>query len=406
MFSSEFRTPEAKRGFMLITLTTVLASFAMSGQHAIVTNFFRDVLSLGGPQFGYITAIREIPGFLILFLTALFYRLSLPRLTTLALMTLALGYALFSIATDFATVTPWVIVSSMGYHTWLQTQHALAMSTTSEDKAGTVLGTVTALGNMGGLLAMVLMAVGFQYGWFDFTSAFYLLGLAAAAAGVAIYAFPNLKDGIPHPAETKREPIVIHKDYRFYYMLNLLDGGRQQIFFSFGLYILVENYDLNVSQLTMLLIAVNVINTLIGRRVGKLIDRYGERPMLAAANVLYVVALAGYAFINNIWVVLACYTIYSIIFPISWIGANTYLRKVASQADIAPSIAMGLTMQHVAAVIVPLAAGYIMNFYGYQIPFMIAVIFAIITMISTRFIDPATQKSTSRLAEDAVKANT
>ncbi|MCE2851051.1 MAG: hypothetical protein LW717_07690, partial [Chloroflexaceae bacterium] len=126
MFSSEFRTPEARRGFMLITLTTVLASFAMSGQHAIVTNFFRDVLALGGPQFGYITAIREIPGFLILFLTALFYRLSLPRLTTLALMTLALGYALFSIATDFATVTPWVIVSSMGYHTWLQTQHALA----------------------------------------------------------------------------------------------------------------------------------------------------------------------------------------------------------------------------------------------------------------------------------------
>jgi MFS family permease len=147
-----------------------------------------------------------------------------------------------------------------------------------------------------------------------------------------------------------------------------------------------------------------VINTLIGRRVGKLIDRYGERPMLAAANVLYVVALAGYAFINNIWIVLACYTIYSIIFPISWIGANTYLRKVASQADIAPSIAMGLTMQHVAAVIVPLAAGYIMNFYGYQIPFMIAVIFAIITMISTRFIDPANQKSTSRLAEDAAKA--
>jgi hypothetical protein len=38
--------------------------------------------------------------------------------------------------------------------------------------------------------------------------------------------------------------------------------------------------------------------------------------MLAAANVLHVVALAGYAFINNIWVVLACYTIDRIIFPI------------------------------------------------------------------------------------------
>ena len=395
---------EAQRGFMLITLTTVLASFAMSGQQAVVTNFFENELRLAGPQFGYITAIREIPGFLIIFLTALFYRLSLPRLTTLALTTLAIGYALFSIATDFATVTPWVILSSMGYHTWLQTQHALAMSVTTENKSGAILGHVTALGNLGGLLAMIIMAVGFYLNLMTFTSAFWLTGLASLAAGIMIFSFPSLRNGVPHEVTTKREPIVIHKDYRFYYMLNLLDGGRQQIFFSFGLWVLAHKFNLDVTRLTMILIGVSLVNTLIGRRVGKLIDRFGERPMLAAANVLYVVALTGYAFSDNIWVLVACYTVYSVIFPISWVGANTYLRKIASHHDIAPSIAMGLTMQHVAAVIVPLATGYILNFYGYQIPFMIACAFAVITMISTRFINPATQKSQSRLAEDAAAA--
>jgi MFS family permease len=134
-----------------------------------------------------------------------------------------------------------------------------------------------------------------------------------------------------------------------------------------------------------------------------LIDRIGERPVLAVANVLYVVALAGYAFVDNLWVLVGCYTIYSIIFPISWMGANTYLGKVATHSDIAPTIAMGLTMQHVAAIVVPLATGYILNFYGYQIPFMIAAGFAIITMVSTRFIDPANQKSVARIAEDAAK---
>ena len=395
---------EAQRGFMLITLTTVLASFAMSGQQAVVTNFFENELRLAGPQFGYITAIREIPGFLIIFLTALFYRLSLPRLTTLALTTLAIGYALFSIATDFATVTPWVILSSMGYHTWLQTQHALAMSVTTENKSGAILGHVTALGNLGGLVAMVIMALGFYLNLMTFASAFWLTGLASLAAGIMIFSFPSLRNGVPHEVTTKREPIVIHKDYRFYYMLNLLDGGRQQIFFSFGLWVLAHKFNLDVTRLTMILIGVSLVNTLIGRRVGKLIDRFGERPMLAAANVLYVVALTGYAFSDNIWVLVACYTVYSVIFPISWVGANTYLRKIASHQDIAPSIAMGLTMQHVAAVIVPLATGYILNFYGYQIPFMIACAFAVITMISTRFINPATQKSHSRLAEDAAAA--
>ncbi|MFN7471077.1 MAG: MFS transporter [Roseiflexaceae bacterium] len=395
---------EAQRGFMLITLTTVLASFAMSGQQAVVTNFFENELRLAGPQFGYITAIREIPGFLIIFLTALFYRLSLPRLTTLALTTLAIGYALFSIATDFATVTPWVILSSMGYHTWLQTQHALAMSVTTENKSGAILGHVTALGNLGGLVAMIMMALGFYLNLMTFASAFWLTGLASLAAGIMIFSFPSLRNGVPHEVTTKREPIVIHKDYRFYYMLNLLDGGRQQIFFSFGLWVLAHKFNLDVTRLTMILIGVSLVNTLIGRRVGKLIDRFGERPMLAAANVLYVVALTGYAFSDNIWVLVACYTVYSVIFPISWVGANTYLRKIASHHDIAPSIAMGLTMQHVAAVIVPLATGYILNFYGYQIPFMIACAFAVITMISTRFINPATQKSQSRLAEDAAAA--
>ncbi len=395
---------EAQRGFMLITLTTVLASFAMSGQQAVVTNFFENELRLAGPQFGYITAIREIPGFLIIFLTALFYRLSLPKLTTLALTTLAIGYALFSIATDFATVTPLVILSSMGYHTWLQTQHALAMSVTTENKSGAILGHVTALGNLGGLVAMIIMAVGFYLNLMTFASAFWLTALASLAAGIMIFSFPSLRNGVPHAVTTQREPIVIHKDYRFYYMLNLLDGGRQQIFFSFGLWVLAHKFNLDVTRLTMILIGVNLVNTLIGRRVGKLIDRFGERPMLAVANVLYVVALTGYAFSDNIWVLVACYTVYSVIFPISWVGANTYLRKIASHHDIAPSIAMGLTMQHVAAVIVPLATGYILNFYGYQIPFMIASAFAIITMISTRFIDPATQKSRSRLAEDAAAA--
>jgi len=397
------RSPEAQRGFWLMTVTTILASFAMFGQQAIVTNFFENQLHLQGSQFGYITAIREIPGFLIIFLTALFYRLSLPRLTTLALMTLAVGYALFSIATDFATVTPWVILSSMGYHTWLQTQNAMAMSITTEDKSGGILGHVGAWGNLGGLVAMVLMAVGFYLKILNFASAFWLTGLAAAGAGIAIFSFPSLRDGLPHVVTTKREPLVYNKDYRFYYMLNLLDGGRQQIFFSFGLWVLAHKYHLDVTNLTIILIAVSLVNTLIGQHVGNLIDRIGERPVLAVANVLYVVALAGYAFVDNLWVLVGCYTIYSIIFPISWMGANTYLGKVATHSDIAPTIAMGLTMQHVAAIVVPLATGYILNFYGYQLPFMIAAGFAIVTMVSTRFIDPANQKSAARIAEDAAK---
>ncbi|MDQ4044925.1 MAG: hypothetical protein M3173_05700, partial [Chloroflexota bacterium] len=130
----------AGRGFILLGIMSAFFGLAMSMQENIVTNYFEDVLGLEGPQFGYITAIREVPGFLLIFLTALFYRLSIQRLTALALVLLAIGYVFFGLSNSFWTVAPWVVISSMGYHTVLQTQYALGMSLTTESRSGTILG--------------------------------------------------------------------------------------------------------------------------------------------------------------------------------------------------------------------------------------------------------------------------
>ena len=85
---------------------------------------------------------------------------------------------------------------------------------------------------------------------------------------------------------------------------------------------------------------------------------------------------SGYAFIDNVVVAFGCYVVYSFILPLSSMGATTYLRKIAPAADLAPSLAMGMTMQHAAAIVVPVATGFILNFVGYQIPFMIGCGFA------------------------------
>src|SRR4029078_7923672 len=114
-----------------------------------VTNYFEDVLGLEGPQFGYITAIREIPGFLLIFLLAIFYRRPIQRLTAVALVLLTVGYVCFGISSSFWTVAPWVIISSMGYHTVLQTQYALGMSLTTEHRSGRILGQMSSINNGG-----------------------------------------------------------------------------------------------------------------------------------------------------------------------------------------------------------------------------------------------------------------
>jgi predicted MFS family arabinose efflux permease len=393
----------AGRGFILVAIATACFGFALNANQNIVSNFFEDELGLSGPQFGYITAIREIPGFLLIFLTALFYRMSLPKLTALAFLLLAVGYGFFGFATSFWTVAPWVIISSMGYHTFLQTQYALGMSLTTENRSGSILGRLTAISQGGALVAMIVVFVAFRFDLLTFRSTFILCGVLAVVAAAAIARFPHLRDGDVQERAAERERIVLRRDYRFYYWLSLLDGGRQQIFFSFGLWVLVDHYGLGVPAISSVLLGVTTISMLTGAKIGRLLDQYGEKSVLAAVNVAYVVALAGYALIDNVVVAVGCYVVYSYIFPLSAMGAATYLRKIASADDIAPSLAMGLTMQHAAAIVVPIATGFVLNYVGYQIPFLVAIGFALLALPVTQRLAPAIQKSERRIREDAAR---
>jgi predicted MFS family arabinose efflux permease len=328
----------------------------------------------------------------------------LARLTAGALVLMAVGYGFFGLSWSFWSVAPWVIISSMGYHTFLQTQYALGMSLTTEGHSGRVLGHLSAVYQGGGLAAMLFVLLTFQLELLSYRATFVICGLLALAAAAAILFFPSMRDGEAQAQEAVRQPIVLRCEYKYYYLLSLLDGGRQQIFFSFGLWVLVNHYGLGVPAISGILIAATGLGMLFGRPIGRLIDRYGERSVLAFANVSYIIALGSYAFIDNVYVAALANVIYQFIFPLSAIAAATYLRKVATADEIAPSLAMGVTMQHAAAVVVPIVTGYVLNYVGFQIPFLIACGFACITIFVTRRLSPETQKSPRRLQEDALRA--
>ena len=393
-------TPEARRGFILLMLMAAAFGMALAVQDNVVSNYFGDVLGLEGPQFGYITAIREVPGFLLIFLTALFYKMSIPKLTAMMLLVLAAGLMLFTFSSSFWTVAPWVVISSMGYHTVLQTQYALGLSLTTQDRAGSVLGRLTAVHNGGALAAMGAVFLIFTVIPDAFQLTFILSGLIALVAAAAVFRMPNLDDGVEQEVVAERPKLVLRRPYRYYYYLHLLDGGRMQIFFSFGLFVLVVIYGMSVREITLLLVATKLLAMVTGPWIGNMIDLHGERPLLGALNIIYIFALAGYALIDNVYAASFIFLVYSVIFPLSSVGSATYLRKVAVRDEIAPTLAMGVTLSHAAAIVVPVATGFILNYVGYQIPFLIACVFASLTILVTRKLDPVSQRSPARIAED------
>lgn len=394
----------AGRGFIMLAVMSAAFGFALNAQQNIVTNYFEDVLHLSGPQFGYITAIRELGGLLLILLSALLYRFSLQHVTAGALVLMALGYVLFGLSNNFLTVVPWVIISSLGFHTVLQTQFSLGMNLTTESKSGTVLGQMAAITQAGTLAALVMIFVIFHFDLVSFRPTFVILGAVAFIGACAIAGFPHLHEGKQQKAALTRPPIVWRRAYRYYYLLNVLDGARQQVFFSFGLWVLVDRFGLTVAQISAVLLAVAFAGMVSSSRVGRMIDRYGERRMLSLINLAYVVALGGYALAGNVVVAAGCYLIYAFIMPVSPIASATYLRKIAVVEEVAPSLAMGVTLAHATAIVVPVAAGFILNFVGYQVPFFIACGFALVTFAVTHKLHPEAQRSAGRIAADDARA--
>ena len=394
----------AGRGYILLAIMTLAFGFALNTSTTVTTNYFTDVLHFTGPQFGYITAIREVPGFLLIVVTALLYRMSQQRLTALALVVFAVGLVGFVLATGFWSVVPWVVLGSLGFHTVMQTQYALGMNLTEESRSGRVLGVMAGITQAGALVGMGAVFFVFLKWPQLYHEVFIACAVIALLGGVAIFGFPHLHEGRPLRVQMPRQRMVLARDYRYYYVLSVLDGARQQLFFSFGLWVLVSHFGMGVSGISLVVIVSTVVAMAFSPWAGRMIDRRGERWTLSAINVAYIVALGGYALMDNLWLACAFYVLYSFIAPFSPIGAATYLRKIAVPQDIAPSLAMGVTLMHATAIVVPVVAGVILNFVGYQVPFFIGCGFALVAALVTLRLDPRRQRSAARAALDDAAA--
>ncbi|MBN9012750.1 MAG: hypothetical protein J0H25_06825, partial [Rhizobiales bacterium] len=94
--SAELSASELVRGFKILAITTFSMQITMNLFGTISSNFFRDELGMSGALNGYLIAIRELPGFLLIFVAAALLRLGLARATSVALLIAGVGFAIFA----------------------------------------------------------------------------------------------------------------------------------------------------------------------------------------------------------------------------------------------------------------------------------------------------------------------
>jgi predicted MFS family arabinose efflux permease len=390
--SAGLTEPQLLRGFLLLAITTFSVNVAMQVSQAIQPSFFRDVLGMDGAQNGYLIAIREIPGFLLIFVAAFMLRFGLARATAISLLIMGVGYSAMALAGSFSQLIIPTLIASIGFHSWLQLQPALGLSIAPRGQEGAMLGRLNSIGFLGSLIALsgvfgLLLGVEWYFGDLRANQEPYLrglfiaVGIASVIGMIAIARFPmSLEDRAAAQAAPK---IVWRKEYRLYYALSFLDGSRQQIYFAFAPFVLVQEFNVNVRALTLLLIISAVINWRTGSLIGRLVDQYGERRMLTVAYILHFVVFVGFAFTQNVWMAYACYLGYLWLF-LFYVGTTTYLRKIARREDIPASLAMGVSLAHLTAVIVPVIGAALWDRLGYQFPFLFGTVFVLMSLYLTQ----------------------
>jgi predicted MFS family arabinose efflux permease len=138
-----------------------------------------------------------------------------------------------------------------------------------------------------------------------------------------------------------------------------------QVFGAFSTLILVQDYGLGASQISLLLVVSGIVNLVLAPRLGHLLDLVGERIMLSASYVALALCFVGYATVHHVWFLAAMLIGINLLVTLR-IGLSTYVNRIAPPDELGPTLAAGVSINHITSVSMSLLAGTLLDLVGYE----------------------------------------
>jgi len=349
----EIRSKIDKPEYLLI-LMAVAASIAFSVWQALLNNFAIEQAAFTGREIGILQSLRELPGFLAFM--AVFVLLVLKE-QTFALLSVALlgaGVAITGFLPSEYGLYFTTVLMSFGFHYLYTIQQSLTLQWIDIVHAPLVMGRISAASSLAAIAAygsvwLGMEYLGFEYQWLYLGAG----GIAVIIALVAWRIFPAFAHKVP-----QRKHLLMRKRYWLFYALTFMSGARRQIFMVFASFLMVEKFGFSAANIALLFLVNHVINAAVAPRIGRLIMRYGERLALSLEYAGLIIIFTAYAFVEVAWVAALLYICDHILFAMA-IAIKSYFQKIADPADIASTAGVAFTVNHIAAVVIPVTFGII-----------------------------------------------
>ncbi|MFS4582270.1 MFS transporter [Phaeobacter sp. C3_T13_0] len=348
--------PLWRRPTTLLFVMALTMPIAFNTWSALLNNFVIEAAHFDGADIGLLHTVREIPGFLAVGVIAVIMFMREQILGMVSLMMLGVATAVTAWFPSLGGLLTITLLSSIGFHYYETVNQSLQLQWLPKLRAPQILGWLVAAGSAATLVVYSLIALLWEPLGLTYNVVFMMAGGATTLMALfCLLAYPQFD--APHP-QIKR--LILRRRYWLYYALQFMAGARRQIFVVFAGFMMVEKFGFAVHELTSLYLINLVINMIAAPLLGRAVARFGERRTLIFEYTGLALVFAAYGglywFSWGVVLAGALYVIDHILFGLA-LALKTYFQKIADPADIAPTAAVAFTINHIAAVVLPVTLG-------------------------------------------------
>lgn len=347
--TASWKTPQ---NFLL--LISIVVPIAFSSWMALLNNFVIEKANFDGADIGLLQSVREIPGFLAFTVVFVLAFIREQRFMLISLAMLTVGTAITGLFPSLTGLLLTTILMSTGFHYFETLKQSLSLQWLSKEEAPEMLGKMISVGALASLITYGSIWVMLEQVKLDFAWVYGITGsIGFVLVLVMTFGFPEFQT-----KTQQNKKLVLRKRYWLYYALTFMSGARRQIFTVFAGFLMVEKFGYSAADVTLLFLINYLFNFLFAKRIGRFIGVVGERKALIFEYVGLIGVFVGYGLVQSAEWAAALYVVDHLFFALA-LAIKTYFQKIADPADMASTAGVSFTINHIAAVVIPVVFGVI-----------------------------------------------
>ena len=362
----------------LLYMMSIAMTLAFATWMVLLNNFVVERAEFSGREIGILQSIREIPGFLAF--TTIFVLLLIreQKFAYFSLIMLGIGVLLTGFFPSEIGLYCTTLLMSAGFHYFETVKQSLSLQWLSVSETPEVLGKLIALTSLTSLLTYLFIWFSQEYLYLGFEIIYLISGVVCLLLTVLMWFGAPLFEG----KVNQKKNLVLKRSYWLYYALTFMSGARRQIFVVFAAFLMVEKFKYSVSDIAILFIINHTFNWIFASKIGRLVGKVGERSALTFEYCGLFLIFFAYAYVDSAIMAGALYVLDHLFFSLA-IAIKTYFQKIADPSDIASTAGVAFTINHIAAVFIPVSFGLVWLFSP-KLVFLMGAMMSLISLILAR----------------------